>query len=439
MKSFVRATRLSNIGGRGDYISNPDRQEKILAKSAPVDWKPYQEFEAANQKTNRRNNEGRELVIALPNAWSRLSEKDLSKRAQSIAEAAIQKTTDLQWAVHWNKAHTNLHLHVVFSERQREDQGVWDRNIYQTAEGKVARTKAERAKGEDGKDLPPIHRKGEPKGGFTAKDHKYATQKWLHETKGRVQLHMTEKWNVRFDERGLLHEFHEGKGKEAPKIRAKNEVIRAINLEHSRMLVDPAYSVEDIEKFHAAALREVERGCSTPIYPISPTAKQIGACDLEHWKKRDEGNAPAIAVKPYQSRKSLFGFHSADKEIREANKALRERQIAVEAAQKARESSRKAKEAEAAAEAQRKAERHAEFEAVRQQMEQQKWQRILASEDRRQEVRSKAPEQEQQRDPQQPLSWDDWKKAIAKERAAMPQKPQKEQQRERPKKKDLNR
>lgn len=33
MKSFARVTKLSNIGGRADYITNEKKQEAILAKS----------------------------------------------------------------------------------------------------------------------------------------------------------------------------------------------------------------------------------------------------------------------------------------------------------------------------------------------------------------------------------------------------------------------
>ena len=72
MKSFARMTKLSNVGGRADYITNERKQEAILAKSEPVDWKPYQDFERANQRTHTANNEGRELVIALPNEWAKL-------------------------------------------------------------------------------------------------------------------------------------------------------------------------------------------------------------------------------------------------------------------------------------------------------------------------------------------------------------------------------
>lgn len=230
MKEFVRMTRLSDIGGRADYISNPDRQEKVVTNSAPVDWEPYRRFEQANQRTAKKNNEGRELVISLLNSWAKLPEEELARRAQSIAETAIGKSTDLQWAVHWNKRRTNLHLHVVFSERQIEaTMERWDRDIYHTADGKVARRKADRARLPDGSIAPPVHRKGELKDCFTAKDAKYKTREWLHETKGVLKALMEDRWQVKFDAPNLLHEYHEGKGSDAPKIRAKNEAIRATN------------------------------------------------------------------------------------------------------------------------------------------------------------------------------------------------------------------
>jgi hypothetical protein len=62
MKSYARVTKLSNIGGRADYITNEKKQEAILAKSEAVDWKPYRDFERANQRTATANNEGREML-----------------------------------------------------------------------------------------------------------------------------------------------------------------------------------------------------------------------------------------------------------------------------------------------------------------------------------------------------------------------------------------
>ena len=229
MKSFARVTKLSNVGGRADYISDPKRQESIVAASAPIDWKPYQEFEMANQKSDRRNNEGREVIVALPNEWAALSRDELSRRAEKLAVTAAGKSTDMQWAVHWNKAHTNLHIHVIFSERQKEkNPGKWDRDIYLTDDGKVARRKADRARNEDGSFKPPIHRKGEDKGGFTAKDPKYVSRAWVPAMKQQLRQEFAA-LGVVMEKPKLLHEFHEGKGKEASLIRQKNQVIRENN------------------------------------------------------------------------------------------------------------------------------------------------------------------------------------------------------------------
>lgn len=230
MKSFARMTKLSNIGGRADYITNERKQEAILAKSEAVDWKPYQDFERANQRTATANNEGREMIVALPNEWSKLPPAELHARANTIAQTAVGKATDLQWAVHWNHARSNLHIHVIFSERQREkDAGRWDRDIYLTEDGKVARRRADRAKNPDGTDKPPVHRKGEEKGGFTAKDKTYTTKGWLADTKERLKQTFTERWGVNIEKPDYLHQYHEGKGREAPAIRQKNEVIKSVN------------------------------------------------------------------------------------------------------------------------------------------------------------------------------------------------------------------
>lgn len=229
MKGFARMTKLSNIGGRADYISNPKRQEEILAKSESVDWKPYQEYEQSHQMSARRNNEGRELIIALPNEWAKIPPEQLQAKAQKLAETAIGKSTDMQWAVHWNKAHTNLHLHVIFSERQKEKEPKrWDRDVYLTDDGKVARKKAERAKNPDGSIKPPVHKKGELKDGFTAKNPDYNKKSWLYEQKLEIRITLRKLGAIiRHDD--VLHQFHEGKGSESANIKIKNEVIRENN------------------------------------------------------------------------------------------------------------------------------------------------------------------------------------------------------------------
>lgn len=234
MKSFVRMTKLTNIINRADYISSEKRQEHIVLKSAPIDWSEYVEFEKANQKSDTANNEGRELIIALPNEFATLELDELKKRTDLIAAAVTRKdTNEIQYAVHWNSVKSNLHMHVIFSERSKNLNFVnsdkrWERNIYLTAEGKVARTKKDRATDKDGNYLVK-HKKGELKAQkFTAKDKIYTLRNYSQQTINVLELLMKSKWDVKFDDKAYIHQFHEGKGqnKDTEAIKAKNTLIR---------------------------------------------------------------------------------------------------------------------------------------------------------------------------------------------------------------------
>lgn len=228
MKSFVRVTTLTSISGRAGYITNVEKQEEIVIESESVDWAPYEKFESENRRCATANNAGREVVIALPNEWYQLDRSELHQRIDTMAKL-VAGDREHQWAVHWNKDRTNLHVHIIFSERQKiAEPGVWDRNVYASKDGKVARRKADRAVDENGEYIL-IHRKGEAKEPFSAKDCKFATREWLHEIKQDLKQTMIEQWGVKFEWKPPLHEFHEGKGSDAPTIRMKNEVIRENN------------------------------------------------------------------------------------------------------------------------------------------------------------------------------------------------------------------
>ena len=229
MQNFVKVTKLTNINGRADYISSPERQEKILASSPAVDFKPYAEYERTHQRSDTPNNEGREIIIALPNQWSELPIEELSDYAQKLAESAIGKSTDMQWAVHWNKLHTNLHMHCVFSERKkRKNSKVYDRDIYLDNDGKTARTRAARATDAQGNILPPVHRKGELQGDFTAKNKRYTERSWVEDTKKVIEDTFIQ-LGVKIQAPETFHQYHEGKGSEALIIKKKNQAVKIVN------------------------------------------------------------------------------------------------------------------------------------------------------------------------------------------------------------------
>ncbi len=280
MKDFARVTKLGNISGRADYISNPARQEEILVKSEPVDWTPYHQYELAHQKTSKANNEGREVVVALPNEWAKLPPSELFARVKKMAEIAAGKDTDLQWAVHWNKARSNLHFHVIFSERTRlKEAGVYDRDIYLKADGKVARCKADRAKFPDGSYKPPVHRKGEPKGDFGPKDTRYKSRSWPEQVKTQLREQLRA-YGAEIVTPAPFHEYHEGKGKDAPAIRAKNAVVR----EQNRLFVEYREKYPEIPEktLRRVMLQDVRRSRITEILRDGKQFSTVSATLREH-------------------------------------------------------------------------------------------------------------------------------------------------------------
>lgn len=296
MQSFVRATVLTNIGGRGAYISDPGRQEEIVMASPAVDWKPYHDFEQSRPQKGAKIVEGRELIIDIPNDWytsitrnvgyTKISYAELRQRCQRLVEAAVGKKTDLQWAVHWNKARTNLHVHVIFSERTREDKGTWDRDIYLTSDGKVARRSTDRARDPDGNVRPPIHHKGDPKGDFSAKNDDYSKKWWLAAAKQNVE-NVLKEYGVTIDERGLVSQYHEGKGADAPKIRRKNDAIRATNANYKAFIEkNPGVAKKHVQKARREAVAAAKTGKVADFKKTMFGGVKIFTLTLKEWEER---------------------------------------------------------------------------------------------------------------------------------------------------------
>lgn len=290
MQSFVRATVLHDVGGRGKYIGSVEKQEEIVVQSEKVDWEPYAEYERvhAQAKQGVKIVEGREYVIDVPNSWYvTLTTDELSRRCQSIVETAVGKSTDLQWALHWNKKRTNLHIHVVFSERTREDKGVWDRDIYHTADGKVARRAADRARDADGNVLPPVFRKGQAKGDFGSKDRRYVGKKNLMDTKKRIEDHMTERYGVAFDVRAPLHQYHEGKGKDAATIHEKNLCVIATNAHFERLFGEFPDAIKQFDDLKRKAIVEVKQRHVVD-FEVKNDKVNIKTYTLKQWQKKQQ-------------------------------------------------------------------------------------------------------------------------------------------------------
>ena len=191
--TFVQQTKLSDVKGRIDYISNPKRQEHLYAFCSTVEPVIWDVLATQNQMDFKRSGahgkciEARELVIALPES---LQEYDPEKLLQKFL-IAFQKQYPVPCAaaLHHNKAMTNYHIHLIFSERELLEEvkvKTATRAMFYNEEKKHVRTKKE-ILDENGKVRPGciIIPKGEPYSitGFGSKDKRFKSKSFTRDVK----------------------------------------------------------------------------------------------------------------------------------------------------------------------------------------------------------------------------------------------------------------
>ena len=126
MQSFSRVQKIYDVVGRLDYIARRNNYStKQLAEQLVYfhddfgqdNWQKLADFETA--ESERRHiilRHARELIIALPNEMS--SKKDAETQYKEFA-STLASGQPYAFAVHWNKSKTNLHMHLLLSERQK--------------------------------------------------------------------------------------------------------------------------------------------------------------------------------------------------------------------------------------------------------------------------------------------------------------------------------
>lgn len=150
--SFVRQSKLSDVAGRIDYISNPKRQEYLYAiyqteGATPEFWKNLArenqlEFKASGSAG--KCIEGREFIIALPESFVQYRTDDEVRLFTEIFHTRYG--VECSAALHHNKRKTNYHIHLVFSERkllENPEIKIASRNMFYDEQGKHRRTKKE--------------------------------------------------------------------------------------------------------------------------------------------------------------------------------------------------------------------------------------------------------------------------------------------------------
>jgi len=155
---YGQLTKINNAQGRSDYISNPDRQEEIVLHDSQMkyDWKFYHEYEKKHSDSDKTNIEALEIIVALPNELYEEPDK-LKAVCGDICQSIIKGNNDYEYSVHWNHNRTNLHMHLMFSEREKVENfepKLYKKDIWQDKDtGKLAKANAENA--------ILVHRKGD--------------------------------------------------------------------------------------------------------------------------------------------------------------------------------------------------------------------------------------------------------------------------------------
>ena len=149
--TFIQHSKLTDVKGRIDYISNPKRQEHLyVTYTTVIDPKFWDYLAGQNQNDFRKSGaagsciEARELIIALP---EELQKYDHEK----LLELFVQKFkmvygVDAVAALHHNKAMTNFHIHLIISERKpmaHTEVKRASRNMFYDEHGRHVRTKKE--------------------------------------------------------------------------------------------------------------------------------------------------------------------------------------------------------------------------------------------------------------------------------------------------------
>ena len=243
---YLRITKLHDVRGRIDYISNPERQENLLAYRSTMDNKMWLALANQNQRAFKNNSRGvsangkcieaREIIFHLPHRFSANPERVLN---QIVDDWKNTYHTDCAAALHWNHDKTNLHIHLIFSERERLDPEkvkYATRNMYYDADWKRC-NKA---------DAVHVIHKGEPTSPpfEHAKTRSFKSYTWLEK---ELKEHYAEILGLNRFERDGLHIpqqkiFKYQNKKKAEKIRENNQIIREFN-----ETVDDALSKQVLE------------------------------------------------------------------------------------------------------------------------------------------------------------------------------------------------
>ena len=119
--SFIQMSKLSDVRGRINYITSPVRQENLYATYRTRDSRLWSDLARENQEDFHRSGaagkciEARELIIALQEEFVHMQPQEVLRDFTEYFKNMYG--VECVAALHHNKAKTNYHIHLIFSER----------------------------------------------------------------------------------------------------------------------------------------------------------------------------------------------------------------------------------------------------------------------------------------------------------------------------------
>ena len=145
---YIRMHKLTDVRGRITYITSTAKQENLYAVYHTCERPFWTKLARENQADFKRSGttgrciEARELVIALPESFVEYDPQELLKEFVEFYKSRYG--VECIAALHHNKAKTNYHIHLIFSERkllQEPERKIATRSIFYDETGKRCRTK----------------------------------------------------------------------------------------------------------------------------------------------------------------------------------------------------------------------------------------------------------------------------------------------------------
>ena len=191
--SFIQMSKLSNVKGRISYVTSPARQENLYATYHTADTAFWTSLARENQQEFKRSGtegkciEAREFIIALPEEFTKYDPQRLLM--EFTEEFRRRYDVECVSGLHYNKAKTNYHIHLIFSERRllpKPEVKIASRSMFYDEAGKHVRTKKQ-ITGEDGQIRPgcTVIKKGEVYEShmFSIKDARFKQEGFVAEVK----------------------------------------------------------------------------------------------------------------------------------------------------------------------------------------------------------------------------------------------------------------